>query len=227
MKKIAILISALIPLLCSCTVDTYDTPSETLTGKLVCPDGSPLITEQPNGFKIRLNEVVGGKVTNLPQDFWGRADGTFTNTKIFKGTYVVQPIEGAFFAVDPVEVDIDGTMELTFEVTPFVTIAASITASGPDLIAKYRITKAPGAGNITTARLQLFKWNPNVGMNRTDYEAVRDLSKTDDATVTSTTYTDSIRDCLEAGVTYYARVAVLSSNVAGRYNLSEVVKIEM
>lgn len=32
MKKIAILISALIPLLCSCTVDTYDTPSETLTG---------------------------------------------------------------------------------------------------------------------------------------------------------------------------------------------------
>ena len=83
MKKIAILISALIPLLCSCTVDTYDTPSETLTGKLVCPDGSPLITEQPNGFKIRLNEVVGGNVTNLPQDFWGRADGTFTNTKIF------------------------------------------------------------------------------------------------------------------------------------------------
>lgn len=118
-------------------------------------------------------------------------------------------------------------MELTFEVTPFVTIAASITASGPDLIAKYRITKAPGAGNITTARLLLSKWNPNVGMNRTDYEAVRDLSKTDDETVTSTTYTDSIRDCLEAGVTYYARVAVLSSNVAGRYNLSEVVKIEM
>lgn len=227
MKKIAILISVLIPLLCSCTVDTYDSPSETLTGKLICKDGSPLITEQPNGFKVRLNEVVNGKITNLPQDFWGRADGTFTNTKIFKGTYVVQPIEGAFFNVDPVEVDIDGTMELTFEVTPFLTIAASITTSGPDIIAKYRITKAPGAGNITTARLLVSKWNPNVGMNRVDYEAVRDLGKIDDSIVTSTTYTESIRDCLETGVTYYARVAVLSSNVAGRYNFSEVVKIEM
>ena len=59
MKKTAIIIlSVLTPLLFSCTVDTYDLPSETLTGELVCADGTPLISEQPNGFKIRLNEVV-------------------------------------------------------------------------------------------------------------------------------------------------------------------------
>lgn len=228
MKKTAIIIlSVLTPLLFSCTVDTYDLPSETLTGELVCADGTPLISEQPNGFKIRLNEVVNGTISDLPQDFWGKADGTFNNTKIFKGTYVVQPIEGAFFEVDPVEVDINGTTKLTFEVTPYLTIAADITTSGPDLIARYRVTKAAGAGKITTARLLLSKWNPNVGMNRIDNEAVRDLSGTDDSRVISTTYTDTILDCLEAGVTYYARVAVLASNTSGRYNLSEVVKLEM
>ena len=227
MKKILLILGSLIPMLYACSVDTYETPSETLKGNLVCPDGSQLITEQPNGFKIRLNEVVNGKVTNIPQDFWGKADGSFNNTKIFKGTYTVQPIEGAFFSVDPVEVDIAGTTTLTFQVTPFVTISSDIKTSGSDIIARYRIAKDPKAGKITTARLLISKWNPNVGMNRMDYEAVRDLSSIDDDVIVSKTYTDSVLDCLKSGVTYYVRVAVLSANTAGRYNLSEVVKIEM
>ena len=74
----------------SCTVDTYPLPEETLTGKLICPDGTNLITEQPNGFKIRMNEIVDGKIADIPQDFWGKADGTFRNTRIFEGSYIVQ-----------------------------------------------------------------------------------------------------------------------------------------
>lgn len=226
MKKILLYLSAL-ALLVSCNVDTYDVPSETLTGKLVLEDGSPLITEQPNGFRIKLNEIVNGKITDLPQYFWGKADGTFNNSKIFKGEYLVQPVEGAFFEVDPVEISISGKTELTFEVTPYLTIMADITNSGPDIVARYRIRKAPGAGKIVAARVLVSKWNPNVGMNHLDYEVVRSLSDTDDSVVTSTTYTDKILDCLEAGVTYYARVAALSTNTSGRYNLSEVITIEM
>ena len=226
MKKILLYLSALL-LLVSCNVDTYDIPSETLTGKLVLEDGSPFITEQPNGFRVKLNEIVNGEITNLPQYFWGKADGTFNNSKIFKGDYIVQPIDGAFFEIDPVEVTISGKTELTFEVTPFLTIMADITNSGPDVVARYRIRKAPGAGKITTARLLVSKWNPNVGMNHMDYEAVRSLADIDDSVVTSTTYTDKILDCLEAGVTYYVRIAALSTNTSGRYNLSEVITIEM
>ncbi len=125
------------------------------------------------------------------------------------------------------EVEISGGTELTFEVTPNLTINASITTSGPDVIAKYRLSKAPGAGKITTVRLLVSKWNPNVGMNHLDRETVRDLSMVKDETVVTTTYTDSVLDCLEPGVTYYARVAALASNTSGRYNFSEVVKIEM
>ena len=226
MKRIILYLSV-IALLFSCTVDTYDIPSETLTGKLVLEDGSPLITEQPNGFRIKLNEIVDGKMTDLPQYFWGKADGTFNNTKIFKGEYVVQPVEGAFFEVDPVEVVISGKTELSFQVTPYLTIMADITNSGPDIVARYRIRKAPGAGKIATARLLVSKWNPNVGMNHIDYEAVRSLADTDDEVIVNTTYTDKILDCLEAGVTYYARIAALSTNTSGRYNLSEVIKLEM
>lgn len=227
MKKTIIALCILAVAVVSCTVDTYNLPSETLTGKVVCADGTPFITEQPNGFRIRLDEVVDGKITNFPQYFWGKPDGTFRNTKIFKGTYVVQPVEGAFLPVDPVEVEISGETELTFEVTPNITINAAITTSGPDIIAKYRLTKAPGAGKITTARLLVSKWNPNVGMNRLDREAVRDLSGVKDEAIVTTTYTDSVLDCLEPGVTYYVRVAALASNTSGRYNFSEVVKIEM
>lgn len=227
MKKTIIALCILAVAVISCKVDTYNLPSETLTGKVVCADGTPFITEQPNGFRIRLDEVVDGKITNFPQYFWGKPDGTFRNTKIFKGTYVVQPVEGAFLPVDPVEVEISGETELTFEVTPNITINAAITTSGPDIIAKYRLTKAPGAGKITTARLLVSKWNPNVGMNRLDREAVRDLSGVKDEAIVTTTYTDSVLDCLEPGVTYYVRVAALASNTSGRYNFSEVVKIEM
>ena len=210
-----------------CRVDTYDLPSATLTGKLVLSDGSPLVTEQPNGFRIKLNEIVDGKVSEQSQYFWGKADGTFNNTKIFSGDYRVQPVEGAFFPVDPVEVRISGTTELEFEVTPYLIIVADISAVGHDLVARYRVRKSNGAGKITTARLIVSKWNPNVGMNRTDAEKVTDLSEVDDALITSTTYTDMILDYLEDGVTYYARVAVLSANTSGRYNLSAVTKIEM
>ena len=157
----------------------------------------------------------------------GKADGTFNNSKIFKGIYIVQPVEGAFFEVDPVEVEISGTTTLTFEVTPFLKILADISTSGPDLIGRYRIHKSEGAGKIMTARLLVSKWNPNVGMNRIDFEAVRDFSQIDDKKVVSTTYMDTILNCLEPGVTYYVRVAALAANTSGRYNLSEVIKLEI
>ena len=170
---------------------------------------------------------MNGEITNFPQYFWGRPDGSFRNTKIFKGIYVVQPVEGAFLDVDPVEVEISGETELNFEVVPNITINASVTASGPDVIAKFRLVKSKGAGKITTARLLVSKWNPNVGMNCLDWEQTLDLSETSDDVIGTKTYTVSILDCLESGVTYYARVAALAANTSGRYNFSEVVKIEM
>lgn len=201
-------------------VDTYSTPNETLKGDLRDKDGNLLITEQPYGFLIRITE----KGSPVSRDFWGKPDGTFFNSKIFKGTYKIVT-EGAFFPVDTVETEISGVTTINFEITPFVKIDASIIADGPNLKATYTIAKATGAGKIINARLLVSKWNPNVGMNYNDKSVLRDLSGVPDETIEMTEYSDHIFNYLESGVTYYARVAVLSQNSLGRYNFSEVQKI--
>ncbi|MEN6456395.1 MAG: DUF3823 domain-containing protein [Prolixibacteraceae bacterium] len=221
-KKITYFISLiLLMFVASCEVDNYDLPEETLTGKLTDAENNSFITEQPNGFKIRIIE----NGSPLPRDFWGKPDGTFMNSKIFKGRYKIIPIDGAFFPVDTVETEISGVTTVNFEIIPFLTIEASIVQNGSNLKATYTIKKAPGAGKIQSARLLVNKWNPNVGMNYSDKNVVRNLSGVPDATIGQTEYTDEITGYLEKGVTYYARVADLATNALGRYNFSEVKEI--
>jgi len=208
-------------ILASCKVDNYATPQETLRGTLTDSSGNPFVTEEPNGFQIRI--IEHGSPT--PRDFWGMADGKFNNTKIFRATYKIIPTNGAFFKVDTVETEISGITTVDFKITPFLTINASIVASGQNLKATYTIKQATGAGKIRNARLLVNKWNPIVGMNYSDKSNLRDLSGVSDATIQQTEYTDQIAGYLESGVTYYARMAVLSDNSLGRYNFSEVQTI--
>lgn len=211
----------------SCKIDTYLEPKETLFGSLICPDGSTLITEQPNGAKIRLTEVVDGKVDHgQNQDFWCKADGTFLNTKIFEGTYRIQPIEGAFLPVEPIEIKISGKTKLDFHVIPNLTIEAGFACKGSSIISNFKVSKAEGAGKIKTGRLLVSKWNPNVGMNNLDSEATIDFSNLSDESIVGKTFKLQIDDYIEHGATYYARIAVLSENASGRYNFSETVKLE-
>lgn len=226
MKRYFYLFTSLLLVICytSCDlfdIDTYPIPNETLKGNLRDKDGNLLITEQPNGFKIRIIE----KGSPEPRDFWGKPNGTFFNSKIFKGTYKIIPTEGAFFPTDTVETEINGVTTINFEVTPFLKIDVSIGADGSNLKATYTIKKAIGAGKIKNARLLVSKWNPNVGLNYNDNSVLRDLSGVSDAVIENSEYSDHIYDYLESGVTYYARVAVLSENSFGRYNFSETKKI--
>ncbi|MDP3445689.1 MAG: DUF3823 domain-containing protein, partial [Ignavibacteria bacterium] len=97
--------------------------------------------------------------------------------------------------------------------------------NGTNLKATYTIQSAVGAGKIQSARLLVNKWDPNVGMNYSDKNVIRDLKTIPDATIVQTEYTDEIPGYLQSGVTYYARVAVLANNSIGRYNFSTVQKI--
>jgi hypothetical protein len=224
MKKILFLISSILLLIIvySCVkLDTYDLPGETLQGTLTDAGGNPYISEEPNGFQIRM--YYSGSKT--PRDFWGKADGTFLNTKIFKGTYKILPWNGAFFPMDTVVQEISGITTNNFTVKPFLTINVTFTQVGKDLQATYTISQAAGAGKITAARLLVTKWNPRVGMNYSDKSVTRTLSGIPDATIVTTPYTDIITGYLESGVTYYARVAVLSTNSLGKYNFSAVQQI--
>ncbi len=216
-----IVFSILILVGSSCQLDDYSLPAETLKGHLYDADGKAFISEQPNGFQIQLYE--GSSINKLV--FWGKPDGTFQNTKLFKGKYTVEPVEGAFFPVEKKEVTISGVSIVDFEVIPFLYIDATIVSEGKNIKATYKIKQSNGAAKILKARLLVSKWNPNVGMNYNDYETQRDLSAVSDVVIGSTEYIDYVNDIMASGVTYYARVVALSDNSAGRYNLSPVTKI--
>src|SRR3546814_17085789 len=110
----------------ACEVDTYDLPSETLTGRLVDTDGEPFVTDQPYGFKIRMQEDRASQF----YDFWGKEDGTFRNTTIFRSKYKISPFDGALFQVHLVNRVFDGTLNLYFPLCPFA--KAMTTLSNQD-----------------------------------------------------------------------------------------------
>ncbi len=76
------------------SLDNLEGPKETMSGKIVDMEGNPLQVEAGGGARIKLLDY--GYHDN-PQEFFlnVKNDGTFINTKIFKGTYTVVA-EGPF-----------------------------------------------------------------------------------------------------------------------------------
>lgn len=139
-------------------IDNYDAPAETLTGMVVdVATGEPVLTDQGGeGIRVRLLEL-SYKADPAPFDFNCKPDGTFNNTKIFKGNYNVV-VDGPFVPLvrkDPDgnllpdgdqswTGDIDGTRELKFEVQPFlkVELDGSPAVSNGKISAKVKVTRA-------------------------------------------------------------------------------------
>ena len=76
--------------------DNYEEPQETLKGTIIDKGtGTPFLTETGNnGVRIKLMEYSWSD-NPTPYYFTVKQDGTFNNTKIFKGYYNIEP-EGAF-----------------------------------------------------------------------------------------------------------------------------------
>lgn len=129
MKKIIYYIASCMLLIggyaCSTDVDNYAEPKETLRGSVVDKTtGEPIQTEiGDNGIRLKLMEYSWSD-NPTPYYFNCMQDGTFNNTKIFKGEYTVTPF-GPFV---PLVVDksdaftIKGTVEKTYEVEPFLNV---------------------------------------------------------------------------------------------------------
>ena len=230
MKIVNILQSLLITVvvLAGCTeIDNYDEPGETLTGSIIDEvTNKPIITEQPNGFRIKLSEISWSD-NPQPEYFWGKADGTFNNTKIFKGTYEVSPVEGAFFPVEPVTTEIKGTTKLEFVVTPYLSVNITNTSfSNGVLNVSYKISRTKVGDKIADARV-FISTNPNVGSNilMNELSPLKELSDMDDTEILSTIFTETIEG-FDAQKTYYMRVGARTDNSSRRYNLTEIIEVK-
>lgn len=120
---------------CSKEYDNYPAPQETMTGSVtVAATGKPLQTDasEAGGTRIRLDELSYSD-NPAPFYFFSKQDGTFNNTKIFKGKYRIS-VEGPFvplvqydaagkISVDNRQtVDVAGTTNVDFKVEPFLNV---------------------------------------------------------------------------------------------------------
>jgi hypothetical protein len=141
-------------------LDNYDAPAETLQGEVVdVATGEPVLTDQGSeGIRVRLTELTwtGGTEGADPSylDFNCRPDGTFQNTKLFKGTYNIR-VDGAFIplvretadnvplADETQDVVISGVTKVRFEVQPFLKVewVGSPTVSNGKITAQVKVTR--------------------------------------------------------------------------------------
>lgn len=233
MKKSQIIISilciAIVASSVSCSkVDNYDAPDGSLTGSVIeNVTGKPIITEQPEGFRVKYNEISWSDAP-ISQYFWGKADGTFNNTKLFAGKYEITPVEGAFVEPQTQIVDITsgGVTKVNFTVTPYISFTGvSIVKSGSNVTATFTLTKNVASSSPQSYRVFVTDKTPYVGTVVFDSGV-----STGDIKITNSDFGVAkvvTLDKLVAGKKYYIRIGARCTNPSGRYNFTEIVAIQM
>jgi hypothetical protein len=216
-------------LFCSCEIDNYDEPNGMLTGRVIdAVTGNPIVTEQPQGFRIRYEEISWSD-NPTAQFFWGKADGTFNYTKLFAGRYRIMPVEGAFVTPDPKEADIKSgnTTTVDFTVTPYISFSnVSIVKDGNTVRATFTLTR-----NVATAVLQDYRVfatgaTPYVGTQLFDNNISTNSVSINESNL-GTPVSVLLPENFVSGKVYYIRVGARCQNSSGRYNMTEVVEIQM
>lgn len=208
----------------SCEQDNYSLPQGGIKGSVLDSSNNPIQTEQPGGIKIRMIELkYGDGVT--PNDFWCKADGTFVNEFVFEGKYKVVPIEGAFFPVDPVEVNISGVTNVDFKVVPYLKIEATASLSGGNVVVSYKLSRERVGGKITEVKTLVSSY-PTVSNTINEKSITHNLSGTDDVSILATNYTDTVTG-LSSGKTYYIRVGAIAVNSYNKFNYSAIFEIKI
>lgn len=184
--KISGMFAALL-MLSSCSmfeIDNYDAPEETIRGEVVdVKTGNPVLTDQGSeGIRVRLTELSWGPNVEHNPDFYCRPDGTFQNTKIFKGNYNIR-IDGPFIplvretadgvplADETITTDIKGVTNVKFEVEPFlnVRIVGDPTVSNGVIKAKVVVERGVSEQDFRDKIQPMGNWNDSF-LNMTDIQ---------------------------------------------------------
>lgn len=106
-------------LMASCMeVDNFDEPDAHLYGRIIDKTTGKEILADQGECHVRIWEM-SYSTSPSPQDIPVKQDGTYNNTKLFKGTYDMLP-EGAWWPVDTVRVGLGSSAYHDFEVTPYL-----------------------------------------------------------------------------------------------------------
>ncbi len=247
MKKILYYLSCCILLFagysCSTDIDNYDEPQETLKGEVIDKNTmKPMQTEVSDaGIRLKLMEYSWSD-NPTPYYFYCKQDGTFNNTKIFKGTYNVVP-QGAFVPLvqkddegntildESRTLEIKGSVDLKFEVEPFLNIewvGEPVVNSNGSITIQVKVTRGTANAkyhqNVSDIVLFINSSSPYVGDNNYDNRYITKLSGDDANNSLGKTITLTTTGEFSKARTYYVRVgARIDYNVEGskRYNYNE------
>lgn len=225
-----ILVGAAILASSACTkVDNYDGPNASFQGNIIASTGGNLLTSA-GSTQIKLQQIGWTTPQTIPSKF----DGTFEDTKLFKGSYKVIPTGGAFWPVyDTVTVDIGQGTKHDFTVTPYLVIKNFTTSlDGTTLTLKFDIDAPIVAGLPTIKDAQ-----PYVNTTRLvgTGASIRDFSDVNAITINKEFVDMSDADKsmtltvpnLIPGRTFFVRVGVRLSDSYNSSNFSNIVQVDI
>lgn len=173
-------------------IDNKEVPAETLQGEVVDAEtGEAVLTDQGSeGIRVRLTELSWGDNVIPNPDFYCKPDGSFQNTKIFKGTYNIR-IDGPFvpllreddrgvpLADETQTVEIQGVKQVRFDVQPFLKVewVGEPTVSNGKIKAQVRVTRGISADDFR-AKIEPMGGYSSSFLNVTDIQLFVSYSST-------------------------------------------------
>lgn len=216
---------------CSKT-DNLPGPNAAFRGNFIDKtDGKNNLLTETGGAQIKLEEL-SWSATPTPQYIPSKSDGSFEDTKLFRGHYRVTPTNGAFWPVEGIEMDLNGNDSHDFELTPYLKIINfSHTLFGDTLIMKFNL-----AAPVTQGLPSLIDIKPFVNVDDYVGSAATISQYTDPNKVDiSSNWSDEIAarlyevrvPNLKQGRTFYARVGVRVNDSYKQFNYSEIIEVKV
>jgi len=155
-------------LISSCSLfetDNFEAPDVTLEGQVVdVLTGNPVLTDQGSeGIRVRLTELSWGENVEHNPDFYCMPDGSFRNTKLFKGNYHII-VDGPFIpllrrdanggeqADESLVMDLENSHQVKFEVQPFLQVewVGEPTVNEGKITAQVKVSRAVSPEDFRT-----------------------------------------------------------------------------
>lgn len=226
MKIRNIIFAAAVAIAVSCTLDNYDAPDSSLSGRILDADTGDLIEcDIYNGTTLHYLEdgYTGLQTAEI------KCDGTYHIGNMFAGKYRVVPVHTNFELIDTTIIDVAGPTTYDFEVKPYIRISnvSILKSGGTKVTATFTVTPTSKWNKV--AKVALFVHPQSIVgayMNIDSRElAVSDPNFT--SKVFKIVYDFSESKTVSKGDVLYFRVGALCSEPDSRYNYAPAEQVEL
>lgn len=240
MKNIIyILLGIVLVSISSCMeVDNWNEPNARVHGRIIDSyTGENILTSQGD-WGIRIWERTWTESVPNSQSLAVKQDGSYNNSKLFKGTYDMLPYGGPFWPVDTIkDVAFKGNTEQDIIVTPYLQLEGfEVSRNGLKLMLTC-VLKAPirdGLPNLVEIK-PFLSLNPFCGATNfidiPEYNNLRKqinkpwLEEVGDVETSEVYHIGPLP--VKPGYTYYVRLGANVNDANRKYNYTEIIKVEV